>query len=298
IYVYDVASGDELASLHKNTVFSAASTIKVAILLNAYAHVNSFTARQQQALEAMIVDSDNLAANAMLAAAVGGSGTEDALRGAEQMSALLKDVGLPHTYLYAPFEALDYLGQKKIKIKLGPAREGDPPYTESGRALRTTPAEMAQIYRMIDQCSKGQGILLEKYGDHLNSKRCQEMLDRLAQNGDQARMRSGLPDKVRVEHKSGWIDDMQADAGIVRSPGGDFIVAIYLFQKSRARAPAREPVVRAAAQRLGGFVLSLFHPRFGEEEGGGGGGGGPQPPPPLPLPLTRSEVCPNFPSAG
>jgi beta-lactamase class A len=260
IYVYDIASGNEIASLNKNTVFSAASTIKVAILLNAYAHVDSFTARQRRSLQDMVVASDNLAANTMLAAAVGGSGTEDALRGAEQMSAMLKELGLPHTYLYAPFEAIDYLGQKKIKIKLGPTRDGDPPYTDSGRALRTTPAEIAQIYRMVEQCSKGQGVLLEKFGKHLDPKRCQEMLDRLAQNGDSTRMRSGIPDKVRVEHKSGWIDDMQADAGIVRSPGGDFIVAIYLFQKDTTGAPLPDKLFLSVIGSFARLVYTYYNP--------------------------------------
>src|SRR5581483_4801099 len=143
------------------------------------------------------VNSDNLAANTMLAASVGGSGTEDALRGAEQMSAMMRELGLPHIYLYVPFEATDYLAQKKVKYKLGPKRDGAAPYTDSGRALRASPAEMAQIYIMIDQCSQGQGILLEKYGQHLNAKRCQEMLDRLNDNGDRSRMRSGLPGLIR-----------------------------------------------------------------------------------------------------
>lgn len=258
VYVYDLASGQEIASLNKNSVFSAASTIKVAIMLNAYAHLDSFTAKQNQALKKMIVESDNLAANTILAASVGGSGTEDALHGAEQMSAMLKELGLPHVYLYVPFEATEYLAQKKVKYKLGPKRDGAAPYTDSGRALRATPAEMAQIYIMIDQCSQGQGPLLEKYGKHLSAKRCQEMLDRLNENGDKSRLRSGLPSAARVEHKSGWIDDMQADIGIVRSPGGDFVVAVYLFRATKVALPDKQ-----FQPFLGGFarlVYSYYNP--------------------------------------
>ncbi len=258
VYVYDLASGQEIASLNKNSVFSAASTIKVAIMLNAYAHLDNFTAKQVQALKKMIVDSDNLAANTILAASVGGSGTEDALRGAEQMSATMKELGLSHIYLYVPFEATEYLAQRKVKYKLGPKRDGDAPYTDSGRALRATPAEMAQIYVLIDQCSQGQGALLEKYGKHLNAKRCQEMLDRLNENGDRSRMRSGLPSTARVEHKSGWIDDMQADVGIVRSSGGNFVIASYLYRATKAALPDKlfQPF-------LGGFarlVYSYYNP--------------------------------------
>jgi beta-lactamase class A len=258
VYVYDLASGQEIASLNKNTVFSAASTIKIAILLNAYVHLGRFTAKQEQALEKMIVNSDNLAANTILAASVGGTGTEDALRGAEQMSATLKQLGLSHTYLYVPFEATEYLAQKKVKYKLGPKRDGDAPYTDSGRALRATPAEMAQIYVLIDQCSQGQGALIETFGKHLNAKRCQEMLDRLNENGDKSRMRSGLPNTARVEHKSGWIDDMQADVGIVRSPGGDFVIATYLFRATNAALPDKlfQPFLGGLAR----LVYSYYNP--------------------------------------
>jgi beta-lactamase class A len=148
------------------------------------------------------------------------------------MSEMLeKDLGLQHTYQYMPYEGADYLiNIRGIKIKSGPAQEGPPPYTEADPALRTTPAEMSQVFLAIDQCSKGQGELMQKYTRTLTPERCQEMLDLLAHNGDTTRMRAGIPDDIRVEHKSGWIEDMQADVGIVRSPGGDFILAVYLYQ--------------------------------------------------------------------
>ncbi|MFN8566808.1 MAG: serine hydrolase [Kouleothrix sp.] len=259
VMVYDLASGTEIASLNKQTVFSAASTIKAAIMLNAYISLDTFTAKQDAAMKKMIIDSDNIAANAILAASAGGAGTEDALKGAEQMSARMAELGLSHTYLYVPFEAADYLAQKKLKYRLGPKRDGVAPFTDSGRALRTSPAEMARIYLYIDQCSRGAGPLLEQY-PRLNAKRCQEMLDRFFANADRSRMRSGLARDVRVEHKSGWIDDMQADAGIVRTPGGDFVIAIYLFRPTKAGTPLPDKLF---APYLGGFtrlVYSYYNP--------------------------------------
>jgi beta-lactamase class A len=261
IYIYDLVGGQELASLNKNTVFSAASTIKVAIMLNAYVHVGKFNAKQEAAFKKMIVDSDNLAANTILAASVSGTGTEDALKGAELMSATLADLGLPHTYLYVPFDATDYMAQQKIKFKLGPKRDGEPPYTSSGRALRTSPAEIAQIYLFIDQCSQGKGVLLEKFADHLTPARCQEMLDRLETNGDHKRMVAGIPAGVRVEHKSGWINDMQADAGIVRSAGGDFLVAIYLYRDiGSSTTPLPDKVFMPVIASFARLVYTYYNP--------------------------------------
>jgi hypothetical protein len=103
VYVYDLAQDEVVAALNPDTAFAAASTIKMPIMLNAY------------------VESDNLAANALLAASIGGVGTEDAIVGAERMSKMLADLGFPETFQYVPFEAQDYIKLMKLKVKAGPA---------------------------------------------------------------------------------------------------------------------------------------------------------------------------------
>jgi beta-lactamase class A len=230
LYLHDLES-DEHIGIHENTVFSGASVMKVAILLFSYASLPTFDEEQQEWIEAMIIESDNLAANYMLAAGARGTGTEDALAGAYQMNDMLSQLGLQHTYQYMPYEAHDYLVVVRgIEIKQGPPQEGEPPYTAPDPSLRTTPREISQIFLWIDQCSNGTGPLLTRYHETLSPARCQEMLDLLARNGDDTRMRRGVPADVRVEHKSGWIEDMQADVGIVRSPNGDFVLGIFLYR--------------------------------------------------------------------
>ena len=170
----------------------------------------------------MIVESDNYSANSMLAVSAGGTptDTDKALEGALAMSDMMKQtLGLQHTYQNMPYEAREYLvNVRGIKIKRGPPVEGSKPYTDADPVLRTTPFEMSSLFLMIEQCSHGQGILLEKF-DTLSAERCKEMIKRLEQNGDKTRMLAGLPVGAVVAHKSGWIEDMQADVGIVRSPG-------------------------------------------------------------------------------
>ncbi len=231
-YLYDLAS-TETATLNENTVFSGASIMKVAILLNSYLAIPEFSEKQQTWVELMITESDNHSANHMLAAIGGGTGTDKALDGAHLMSEMLQSLGLEHTYQYMPYEAHDYLvNVRGVDIKHGPAQEGSPPYTDADPVLRTTPAEMSHLFLMVDQCSEGEGPLIETFTETITLDRCQDMLDLLARNEDNARLRRGIPDDVRVEHKSGWIADMQADVGIVRSPGGDYILAIYLYQQT------------------------------------------------------------------
>lgn len=261
VYVYDLTNDEVVAAVNPDTAFAAASTIKMPIMLNAYINLPEFTEKQKTALRRMIVDSDNLAANALLAASIGGVGTEDAIVGAERMSKMLADLGFPETFQYVPFEAQDYIRLMKLKVKAGPARGGKPPYTDAGRYLRTTPREMAMLYVELDRCARGDGLLLERFSDMLTPERCQEMLDNLAENGDERRMVAGIPEGVRVEHKSGWIADMQADVGIVRSPGGDYVVAIYVYRPiASGDAPVPDRIMMSTIAAFSRLVYTYFNP--------------------------------------
>jgi beta-lactamase class A len=229
IYLYDMQSG-QTVTLNADTVFSAASIMKVAILLHAYTQLDTIDADLQANIDKMIIESDNLAANDVLAASVSGQGTDDALDGVIAMSDMLEQLGFAHTYMNMPYEGYDYLvGLRGIAIEYGPEREGPPPFTASDPLLRTTPAEISRLFLLIEECRQGSGILLEQF-ELLSADRCQEILDLLARNADNERIVAGIPPDVRVEHKSGWVQDMHADAAIVRSPGGDYLLTIYLWR--------------------------------------------------------------------
>jgi beta-lactamase class A len=85
------------------------------------------------------------------------------------------------------------------------------------------------------------------------------MLGWLEQNDDTTRMVAGLPPGTKVAHKSGWVEDMQADAGIVTSPGGSYVLTIYLYQKQRNSYLSDEEATPwlAAFSRL---VYSAYNP--------------------------------------
>jgi hypothetical protein len=83
---------------------------------------------------------------------------------------------------------------------------------------------------MLDECAQGRGALLEVVGGKLNQEICVEMIDWLRKPHDQERMVAGLPPGTTIAHKGGWIDDMQSDVGIVESPGGRYVAAIYIWR--------------------------------------------------------------------
>jgi beta-lactamase class A len=227
-YVHNLETGETLA-YNADTVFSGASVMKVPIMIFAYSRLGELNEQQREWMHKMIIDSENLEANDLLAAAVGGAGTEVALQGVNEMTQMLRDLGLEHTYQLIPYESGEWLILQSMLPAGGPAREGEAPFTSADPYLRTTPREMGRLFVMLDECARGTGPLLEIVGGELNEDVCNEMIDWLQQPHDPDRMVAGLPPGTVVAHKGGWITNMQSDVGIVESPGGRYVAAIYIW---------------------------------------------------------------------
>lgn len=258
VYVYDLDTDEVVTTLNEKSVFSGASVMKVPILLHAYSKIKEFNNAQMSWMRRMIINSDNLAANKMLATSVDGDGTEAAYLGAQDMNKMFQALGLEHTYQNMPYEGRDFLiGVLKYNIVKGPKIEGPPPNTDADPMLRTTPAEMAKVFTEIYRCSQGKGVLLKMYPDTLNADRCAEMLALMHENADNSRMISGLPADAYVSHKSGWIEDMQADVGIVTTPNKQhFLMAIYVYRDIAENGGYLLDSVAGPA--IGGFAQLIY----------------------------------------
>jgi beta-lactamase class A len=256
-YVRNLATGETIG-YNADTVFSGASVMKVPIMIFAYSRLGQLNDEQRGWMEKMIIESQNLEANSLLAAAVGGSGTEAALQGTNEMTDMLKNLGLEHTYQLIPYESGDWLIQQSLLPKGGPAQEGQAPFTEADPYIRTSPREIGQLYTMLDECTRGTGLLLQKVGGRLNQQICSEMIGWLQRPHDQERMVAGLPHGTKIAHKGGWINDMQADVGIVDSPGGRYVAAIYIWRNGLVTNANASP-----SPYLGDFshtIYSFFNP--------------------------------------
>ncbi|HZD11263.1 MAG TPA: serine hydrolase, partial [Candidatus Binatia bacterium] len=95
---------------------------------------------------------------------------------------------------------------------------------------QSTAEDIGSLLAMLYYCSKGGGTLLALYPDELTPEECQAIIDLMVLNEEGNLIRYGVPDGVPVSHKHGWVQDTHADAGIVLSPGGDYVLAEYLHQ--------------------------------------------------------------------
>lgn len=260
VYVYDLQTGESIG-YNADTVFSGASVMKIPIMIYVYSKLGTLNEQQRGWMERMIGESKNWEATKLLAAAVGGSTTDDAFVAVTEMTAMLRELGFQHTYMLVPYEGSNYLKRVGKLPPPGPSQEGSTPYTDADPYLRTTPAEMSRLLVMLDQCSRNEGRLREKFGDRLNAELCREMIGWLRMPHDETRMKAGVPPDTSVAHKGGWTADMQADVGIVESPGGRYVAAIYVY-RDLADGYVTGPTAKASPY-LADFshtIYSFFNP--------------------------------------
>ncbi len=115
---------------------------------------------------------------------------------------------------------------------------------------------MGRLLAYIYTCSLGRGPIRETFPDEVTAEECQAMIDLMLRNADRERLVAGIPEGIPVAHKSGWIPDMKADAGIVFSPGGTYVVSIFVWEP--ASLTDREGNPRIAA--LSWAVYAFFNP--------------------------------------
>ena len=96
--------------------------------------------------------------------------------------------------------------------------------------MQSTAEEIGTLLAMIYHCSKGGGALLAVYPGEITPDECQAIIDLMVLNEEGNLIRFGVPDDTPVSHKHGWAQATHADAGIVLSPGGDFVIVEYLYQ--------------------------------------------------------------------
>ena len=99
---------------------------------------------------------------------------------------------------------------------------------------------MGMLLDDIYQCAQTNGgTLAAVFGGEVTQSECQLMLTYLTQNKIAVLMQAGLPDGTQFAHKHGWIVEVDGvihtimDAGIVFSPGCNYVVVICMYQPTQ-----------------------------------------------------------------
>ena len=209
-------------SVNPDIAFTAASTIKIPIMVSVFRNNNSQISTQNDTLLFdMISKSQNEAADSLMA-------TLDEVRGPLVVTETMKQLGMDNTFI-AMYLAL---GSFPLQHYTTPANSRLDINTNPDTFSQTTPSEMGNLLEDIYLCAQtGGGSLLAAFPGQIDQAACQKMIQYLQEDKLGSLIQGSLPEGTIVAHKHGWdnYENQFSDAAIVYTPGGNYVLTIYSY---------------------------------------------------------------------
>jgi len=237
MYLLDLQTNQELhfayqkgKTLPPDIGFTAASTIKIPIMISTFRR-NADPAPKEVTdyLTKMVEFSENDPADRLMELMEKTTGPLEVTR---DMQAL----GLKSTFLAGYF----FPGAQLLKRIQSPANLRKDYNTDSDPYNQTTPAEMGQLLDDIYLCAEtGGGTFAAVFPAEISQSECRLMINLLIRNRLPVLITAGLPEGTTIAHKHGWITETDgllhtiSDAAIVYTPGGNYILTVYLWNKEQ-----------------------------------------------------------------
>jgi beta-lactamase class A len=260
IYLVDLRTGENLHIAYfenqdiptePDIAFTAASTIKVGI---ATAFIRFFDQPLDQEadrlLSEMITLSGNDPADWLMERV-------DKESGPLIVTDTLKEIGLESSFIVAwyhppPIPLSGVYPQT-------PGNQRDDIDTDPDPLNQTTASEIGMLLGDIYDCANSGGTLAAVFPDQIAQEECVTLINLLAQNEIAVLIEAGVPEGTRVAHKHGWTSsplDMVSDAGIIFSPGGDYVLSIFLWNEQEMIWDPTKNLVAGLSQA----VYNYFNP--------------------------------------
>jgi len=225
IFVVDLQTGDEL-SINADEAVSGLSILKIGIIVETFAALDHQPNDYQwELLRNTAERSSNYSANLLLHII---AGEDNTYRGADLFTEKMASLGLVNTFIAVPYGASP--PAHRITTYVTPANSRADALGQPDESMQTTASEIGSLLAMIYRCSLGGGGLLAAYGNELTPIECQQILELMSANVEGNLIRLGVPEGTVVSHKHGWAAGTHADAGIVYSLGGDYVLVEFLHQ--------------------------------------------------------------------
>lgn len=231
VFVMDLETGEELSILG-DVAHSAVSTIKIPIMVNLFRQQLLVDQDTAYLLSASILCSENSASNFLMQIPGAGQTVNAQLSdGLRQVSCTAQELGAERTYISAPLR----VGDPGLLFEAPVCRPQVPPNTDynaqADAYAQTTAEDMGMLLMEIYDCAYHDSGLRAMYPGDITQTECQQMLNLLSGNRIDRLIELGLPEGTPFAHKNGWGPETTGDAGIVFSPGGDYILSMYVFEE-------------------------------------------------------------------
>jgi len=212
-----------------NVAYSSWSTIKIPALITLFKNLEAPYDQEILAeIEDMVEQSSNESTDSVAKKVI--EPNLAPLRITEDMQTL----GLQNTF-WAGFFGM---GSPLLQEISTPANTRTDFVTDPDRYGQTTPLDLGLLLEEIYYCSQDYGGAIPiAFEGSITQEECQIMVDYLSQNVIGHLIEAGVPSGTVVAHKHGWANEVQdgyvhtmGDSGIVYTPGGDYILSIFVYQ--------------------------------------------------------------------
>lgn len=240
IFIKDLHSGEEMA-INADVAYAGLSVLKIAIMEETYRVLDQPpNVETTKLLSETMTLSGNFTANLLLRDEVGGGNCQ---MGADNLTDSMRRLGLVNTFMANPYR--EELEGQPLALVACPSAEFAPRTistpantrtdisTNPDPYVQTTPLDMGLLLEMIYQCSRGGGALQVAYPGAFTVDECRQMIEWMSGNHVDGLIEAGVPEGTQVAHKHGWIEDTHGDAALVLTPGGDFVLVVFLCRPNQ-----------------------------------------------------------------
>ncbi|NPA91526.1 MAG: hypothetical protein GXO55_08775 [Chloroflexi bacterium] len=225
LFLRVLETGEEVDIHGDDVAYSGMSTMKIPILLTVYKELDHLPRGELRSWMRETITSTTGAGNYTANRVLRFLGQGDPVRGAEKVTAFLRELGFRNSFIIAPY---DWRGPPPRQVKT-PANQNPKITTYPDPLVQTTAKEIGLILEMVVECSEGKGTLLAAYPDEFTPEECADLLDTLAQNPVRdALLPGGLPEGVRYVHKHGYAPDTHGDVAAIWGPEGPYVLVLFL----------------------------------------------------------------------
>ena len=250
VYILDLLTGEEIDILG-NVAYSAASTIKVPIMVEYFRYLSAEPTSDEAWLIANSLLCSNNASSNLIMEIIGGG---DVFRGLRSVTDTTQAAGAINTYITAPFY-LGVEGQQLGSIQAPETAANSAFDTSPDPYNQTTAGDLGTLFSLIYDCAEfNSGLAYALAGGQVSQQECRQMLEVTSANDLARLLQGGIPPGVRISHKNGWLTDTVGDAGVVYSPNGrHYVISVFLWERTETEFqnyeqlwPLVEEVSRAA----------------------------------------------------
>ena len=223
IFILDLDSGQEVR-VEAQAPMSGIDLMKLPVVLDAYRFIEGApTVAQTRMISQTLLASEGDDPLSLLNVI---AGQDNPYQGAQIMTESMWRLGLKNTYIANPFGAAQVPGGRQSYET--PANSAPDGLTTPDPEMQTTAEDMGSLLAMLYYCAEdGGGFLQAAYPQSITQAECQQILEVMRQNKIGSLIEEGVPPDVR----HGWVGDTHADAGIIYSPGGDYVLVEFFYHE-------------------------------------------------------------------